>query len=421
MFINKDNILTADIDEIPIDSSWTIGDKKASLMHNIHAYPAKFPSFITTKALQYAENKGIRVDTIADLFCGCGTVAYEAMVNNRNFFGIDINPIATLIAKTKCRKYDKSIIIRYLKLIKEKFDIAENNFCNKFSENERIVYWFEEQQRTDLFKLLTAINSIVNIEEYKNFFYCAYSAILKSCSRWLTKSIKPQIDPNKKAKDVWRAFETHVKMMIKANEQCNINNDLNIDISTQSVLDLSITYPFVDMLITSPPYVTSYEYADLHQLSTLCLGYSPDYKYFRKGSIGSLYNPQSIEENLNLINEIGSSVVKQMIPVDKRRARSIAQYYIDIQKVVNKIRCLLRDRGVCFFVIGNTEYKGVKIDNARHLAQCLLDENFHDIEIKRRKISNKILTPYRDKSGKFSSDKSCRKIYSEEFLIFAQK
>ena len=30
----------------------------------------------------------------------------EAMVNNKNFFGVDINPIATLIAKTKCRKYD---------------------------------------------------------------------------------------------------------------------------------------------------------------------------------------------------------------------------------------------------------------------------------------------------------------------------
>ena len=103
------------------------------------------------------------------------------------------------------------------------------------------------------------------------------------------------------------------------------------------------------------------------------------------------------------------------------RARSIAQYYVDIQNVVNIIRSLLRDGGGCFFVIGNTEYKGIKIDNARHLAQCLLDENFHDIEIKRRKISNKILTPYRDKNGKFTSDKNSRKIYSEEFLIFAQK
>lgn len=170
MFINQNNILTANIDELPIDASWTVGDQKASLMHNIHAYPAKFPPFIATKALQYAENKGLKVETIADIFCGCGTVAYEAMVNNKNFFGVDINPIATLIAKTKCRKYDKLKIIEYFNLIKENFKIADNSLCNNFSENERIVYWFEEQQRTDLFKLLNAINIKVDTEEYRNFF-----------------------------------------------------------------------------------------------------------------------------------------------------------------------------------------------------------------------------------------------------------
>ena len=69
---------------------------------------------------------------------------------------------------------------------------------------------------------------------------------------------------------------------------------------------------------------------------------------------------------------------------------------------------------------GNTEYKSVKIDNARHLAESLLNEGFYNVTIKRRKILNKILTPYRDKNGKFSSDKTSRKIYSEEFLIFAQ-
>lgn len=37
-------------------------------MHSIHAYPAKFPPFITTKALQYANQQGIEVHTVADIF-----------------------------------------------------------------------------------------------------------------------------------------------------------------------------------------------------------------------------------------------------------------------------------------------------------------------------------------------------------------
>ena len=49
-------------------------------------------------------------------------------------------------------------------------------------------------------------------------------------------------------------------------------------------------------------------------------------------------------------------------------------------------------------------------------------DNVSEIEVDRRKISNKILTPNRDVNGKFASIKGCsRKVYSEEFVIFAKK
>lgn len=56
-----------DIDTIPIDSFWNVGDEKELRMHRIHAYPAKFPSFITTKALTYAREEGLESKRIADL------------------------------------------------------------------------------------------------------------------------------------------------------------------------------------------------------------------------------------------------------------------------------------------------------------------------------------------------------------------
>lgn len=36
-------------------------------MHRIHTYPAKFPSFITIKALEYAREK-VNVATVGDIF-----------------------------------------------------------------------------------------------------------------------------------------------------------------------------------------------------------------------------------------------------------------------------------------------------------------------------------------------------------------
>ena len=216
------------------------------------------------------------------------------------------------------------------------------------------------------------------------------------------------------------AFCDQVKMMQKANQVNEINSDL-AEIETANCLSKKVEYPFVDLLVTSPPYVTSYEYADLHQLSTLWLGYTDDYRTFREGTIGSLHGENHLSEHLKNLNHTGRDIVFKLYAIDKSKCRSVSQYYIDIQDAVKKVYELIRPGGATLFVIGNTEYKGVKIDNARHLVEALLDGGFEEVEVERRKISHKILTPYRDAVGKFTTDKNSRKVYSEEFIIFAKK
>ena len=78
---------------------------------------------------------------------------------------------------------------------------------------------------------------------------------------------------------------------------------------------------------------------------------------------------------------------------------------------------MLVNGGMVFFVVGDTEYKGTKIKNSEHLVQSLIDMGFSDIKAAKRRISNKLLTPYRDEFGRFSSDKSNRTIYHEEYII----
>ena len=233
---------------------------------------------------------------MADIFCGCGTVAYETVKANRHFWGCDINPVATLIARTKSRHYDNDRLASYLKQVIKAFALQTFDETDAIANNERVKYWFPQQQIEDLSKLKQTIETIVNEEIYREFFLCAFSNILKSCSRWLTKSIKPQVDPNKKPHDVLSAFNIQVKKMQKANQVNEINDGL-ADIETTNCLTKNVERPFVDLLVTSPPYVTSYEYADLHQLSTLWLGYTDDYRSFREGTIGSLHGENHLHEH----------------------------------------------------------------------------------------------------------------------------
>lgn len=414
------NISLQNMDCLKIEDEWNFSNDTENLMHTIHTYPAKFPAFIAKKAFDYAEAEGVTIKKVADIFCGCGTVALEAEIHNKDFWGCDINPVATLIAKVKSERYDIAIIKKFFSLISNTYKESEISETIYDNANERLKYWFTPKSYAQLFRLKSAIESNVHDEKYLNAFYCLFSSILKSCSKWLTKSIKPQIDPNKKELVVWDAFELQYNKFVHAIEQINVldNLDSSIVIRNENFLEAN-DIPCVDLIISSPPYVTSYEYADLHQLSSLWLGYTDDYRELRRGSIGSLYNSQDYTIDIDLLNSVGKRIVTELIESQRSTAkvRSVARYYIDIQHAIEKCSCMLNNGGMALFVIGDTEYKGVKIKNSEHLIQSLLNEGFSDIKAAKRRISNKLLTPYRDKYGRFSSDKTSRTIYHEEYII----
>lgn len=421
MQVTKD-ILEFDFDSIPIDSFWKTGDEKENKMHRIHAYPAKFPAFITSKALEYVRDKGATINVIADTFCGCGTTAYEASRNGIDFWGCDINPVATLIAEAKSRKYTNKKLDNYFFKILAYYSILKISKSEINNINERIKYWFTEEQIGNLLKLKLSINkAIPSNSKYYKFFLCAFSNILKPTSVWLTKSIKPQVDPNKKNVSVIHVFREQFKMMRKANEENERSNESNVRIENINFLKKKINKPLADLIVTSPPYVTSYEYADLHQLSTLWLDFTDDYKSFREGTIGSLYHNSDFNKDIKKLNKTGEKTVFQLYNADQRKAKSAAKYFVDMQRSIQKIYNILNNNGYALFVIGNTEYKSVRIDNAKHLVESMITYGFSEIEVIKREISGKILTPYRDKKGKFTTDKNSRKVYSEEFIVIGTK
>jgi methylase of polypeptide subunit release factors len=419
---NADAVARASLHGLKENLYWRSGRSTELRLHRIHAYPAKFPAFIPTKALQFAQSEGIKVCRVADIFCGCGTVAYEARREGIDFWGCDINPVATLIARAKSGTFQEELLDEYLAGIKAKINRASAKVDLPTTAVERLNYWYSDEQYRSLARLLNAINYAVPAKSrYRSFFHCAFSNILKATSRWLTKSIKPQVDPHKKPVDPWAAFITQFDMMKSAFKQSPSTNKSDVRILTENFLKLDNAPGDIDMLITSPPYVTSYEYADLHQLSSLWLGYATDYRDLRNGSIGSAQHDLDFNREIKRLNTVGSQIVFGLFDQDKATARAAANYFLDMQTVAKRCHGLLRKNGLALFVIGNTEYKGVRIDNAAHLTESLLRGGFSSVRAAKRKMSGKILTPYRSATGKFSSSGDGRHVYGEEFVLIAAK
>ena len=406
---------------------WDFGDRKEDPIHRIHAYPAKFPAFITTKALEYAERRGVKVDVVADVFCGCGTTAVEAKRNGKNFWGCDINPVATLIAQVKTHHYRDEVLKRRLADIQDEFRRVVPRPADRERVDDRIDrirYWFDDRNIDDLLRLHHAIRCATPAGgPYRKFFLCGFSNILKPTSRWLTKSIKAQRDPDKKPRDVMEAFEDQVALMRAANRRNRFPKaGSTVSIRTRNFLAPRDPGSRADLIVTSPPYVTSYNYADIHQLSTLWLGYASDYRALRKNMVGNQVGvePPTLAE-IETLGAAGKATYRDLLDADAYKARSVARYFLDVDKAVVRCWRMLNAGGMAVFVIGNTRYKGVRIDNAEHLVHCMNRANFQDVDIVRRKVSWKIMTPYRDARGRFTRDAKQRRVYGEEFVVIGRR
>ena len=75
-----------------------------------------------------------------------------------------------------------------------------------------------------------------------------------------------------------------------------------------------------------------------------------------------------------------------------------------------------------YIEVNVTEYKGIKIKNSVYLAHCLEEAGFTDVRMDKRQVTGKILTPYRNRAGRFSrNSNSAMKIYAKEYVLMGRK
>ena len=389
--------------------------------HGYHRYPAKFiPQLARNMILQYTEEG----DVVADVFAGCGTTLVEAKIHGRLSVGIDINPIATLITKVKIKPILPSTLEREFDALQEKINSKES--VNGLDPNERIDFWFREEEKYKIAFLLENITSIKN-KDAQRFFYCAFSNILKNCSIWMQKSIKPTRDFSKLPRDPFSEFNKQVKRMMRGNTEyykiLKDNHQLRFpcNIFCRDALDTKIQSDSVDCIVTSPPYMTSYEYADIHQLAAFWLKKTTNLNDFRKKFVGSSYKR---EKDLTLIHGLARDIYEDLKVQDGKKAESIAAYFSDMQKIFHEMHRILKHRGRACIVIGNTKLKGVDILNAQVFIEQLQRSNFKIAAVTKREIPSKNLPSTRNKeTGRFAkaNEKNIVTVYPTEYIVVAEK
>lgn len=422
--------------KMKIDRSWSYSNKSkyntTYLTHSFYTYPAKFIPQIASRLILENSKEG---DIVIDPFMGSGTTIVEALINNRISIGCDINYIAYLVTAAKTTPINIILLEKEFRKIQfdleyrmnGKFDYYLSKSFHLIPKNERIDYWFRESQKNKLAIIYSRIIEIKN-KSIKNLFLVAFAQILKNCSIWLQSSVKPQRDLSKLDYDPLLLFLTRVKLMINSNKDFleildtdiakNINNYRKINLC--DARKIPCANDEASLIVTSPPYVTSYEYADLHQLPSLWFKKMKDINSFRKDFIGSEFKIETtkIDVHSNTAEEIFNNLN------DNRKSKEIRKYYYEMLECFIEMKRVLKRNGKACIVIGDTHYEKTNILNHKVFIEQMTSIGFEIENLIVREVTSKMLPSFRDpKTGRFAKNttKRIKLVHPKEYIIVANK
>lgn len=420
--------------EIEIDHSWSFANKSTKetsyITHGYYTYPAKFIPQLVQRLIFENTTEG---DIVIDPFSGSGTTVVESIVHNRIGIGTDINEIATLIAKVKTTPINVTSAAQELLDLQYKIgNIVANNYedslqkaLTKIPQNERIDFWFKSEAKNRLAILLVNILEIKD-RDIQDFFLVAFAQILKTCSIWMQKSVKPTRDLRKKDHDPFIIFFDKANKMIKKHWEFNnlLNSEIkeSIDkfriIKCQDARNLPCDSEKANLIVTSPPYVTSYEYADLHQLPLLWFGYLKELSVFRKKFMGSAYKERN---DIDLQSCTADKIVAKFGA--SKKSREVKNYFADMLETWLEAKRVLKRGGRACIVIGNTQFNGIEILNAEVFQEQFESIGFRTHDIILREIPSKMLPSTRESgTGRFAKISNTDTLaYPTEYILIMEK
>jgi len=408
--------------------------QRNEISHCYHHYPAKFiPQLIRCLLEEFTGGD----DYVWDPFCGSGTLNVEAFRNERNSLGSDINPVALLISRAKTTPLPPKKLTKYKNKLYElirKSEIKNIKYYLRYGvlngNCEELQKWFPESNLLELSNLLYIIKNNTSERKYRDFALCCFSSILKKTSYWLNTSIKSQIDPNKIPTSPIENFIKQFDRMERANEKFyEETNELDtrvILIKHDAKYNLPRSYRRkFDAVMTSPPYLVSYEYSDIFRLSSYFLYYQENYGQLNTNFIGTKRRKnihRRLIEKFFTSDDYYRGLYQRL--TENRLYIPISNYYEEMRRFIYNANKNLKNHGKLILIVGDTKMRSISIPNAFILSKIADSYGFTLTETYKRKISGKNLPTYRNKkTGRFTSknDPGKIKIHAEEYILVFEK
>ena len=383
----------------------------------LHTYAASFGDDFARDFISTNMRRG---ENLLDPWAGSATGPVQARMLGINGIGIDIDPIACLIANVSLTPYSIDELDHVLGIVTKELSVLEtelspldfgpkswlsgttfsvNGFRTSIPDNRAIDFWFTPVQRGVLAFLVNMARSMSD-PRYQAIVQLAISSSI--IRKWPnTISLAMDIDhsrPHRVFRDditvasqigIFRKVLRDILIRLKT-----INAPIQNHFASWQVIEgdtkdslKRIEPNSIDYVLTSPPYFNAIDYPRAHKFSQWWLW--PERPPVARASYLGLSPGIKEQEDVIRCNAILPEYTKEVdaiLEISPAIQRNLCKYIVQLNDVVIQFRHLLKKNGKATFVVGNNVIKGRNIPTSEMLATMLERSGLSNVNIESRNI-----------------------------------
>ena len=403
------------------DWDYATADTK-SHTHCYHVYPAMMIPQVARRLIRLYGRAG---GMLLDPFCGSGTSLVEARLAGIHAVGIDLNPFAALLARTKATCFDTDMVSEEAKklrkgvesLLKQGFSASPPQFFN-------IDYWFKPEVQSDLALLRQAIDNFT-APEVRDFFLVAFSATVRESSNVRRGEYKlyrvreselayhrPMVFPL-----FWEKVGRNLRGLVEFVEACDPRSSVQV-VEGDTREAVPLPNACIDLIVTSPPYgdsQTTVAYGQFSRLMLQWLGVEDEVaKSIDRRALGGQRRAPTIGYASPTLERILEQIARQHL----KRATQVKQFYDDFAECFPELTRVAKRGCWACFVVGNRTVKNVRIPTDQILIEIASGFGWRYETTYHRRIPNKRM-PLKNSPSNKPGELS--ETMTEEHIVILQK
>lgn len=318
--------------------------ERDQLTHGFHSYPARMHWATAQRVLSVFGPDATRV---LDPFSGSGTVLIEARVAGIAATGVDLNPLASRLTRVKCDPLDPARRSQLATLSREVAARSEERVRARVPVRAQLpdgeASWYAPHVLKEMAGLFEEIGAVGD-ESQRERLLMVFSALVVKFSKQRSDTAEEQVEQRLRKGLVTEFF------VRKTSELCE----------RLEALEAAVTGPFpqilngdarrlqgrvqahFDLVLTSPPYGGTYDYASHHSRRFAWLG---------------------IDGSQFAAREIGA----------RRHGDARDRFYAEMHAALSSLHSVTVPDAMCFLLMGDAQY-GTERVPADELIEALASE-----------------------------------------------